>query len=90
MKALYGAVFGAACVLAGSATTASAEIACNDEGDCWHITKIHKYRPEFKITIYPDDWRWEERESRITGGANTKAAAIGGMMSGSILTIRSA
>jgi hypothetical protein len=64
MKALYGAVFGAACVLAASTTTASAEIACNDEGDCWHITKIYKYRPEFKITIYPDDWRWDERDFR--------------------------
>ena len=64
MKALYSAVFGAACVLAASATTASAEIACNEEGDCWHIKERYQYRPEFRITIHPDDWRWEERDSR--------------------------
>jgi len=64
MKRLYGAVFGAACVLALTATTASAEIVCNDDGDCWHVKERYNYRPEFGVTIYPDNWKWDERESK--------------------------
>jgi hypothetical protein len=64
MKRLYGAVFGAACVFALSTTTASAEIVCNDDGDCWHVKERYNYRPEFGIKIYPNDWKWEERDSK--------------------------
>jgi hypothetical protein len=62
MKGLINAVFGAACALALTATAASAEIACNSEGDCWHINVRHPYRPEFGVTIHPDSWKWAERE----------------------------
>ena len=64
MKGLYSTVFGAACALALTATTASAAIVCNDEGDCWHVKERYEYRPEFKLEIYPDDWRWGEHENR--------------------------
>ena len=47
-----------------TATAASAEIACNDEGDCWHVKTRHEYKPEFKVRIYDDKWKWEEAESK--------------------------
>jgi hypothetical protein len=54
----------AASVLALTATTASAEIVCNEEGDCWHVRERHVYRHEFGVKVYPDDWRWAETESK--------------------------
>jgi hypothetical protein len=51
--------FGAALVL--SATAASAEIVCNDDGDCWH-TKRHDYGPELKLHVHPNNWKWGNHE----------------------------
>jgi hypothetical protein len=62
MKVLTTAVFGAACALALSATAASANIACNREGDCWHVQGRYEYRPEFGVVVHPDSWKWAERE----------------------------
>ncbi len=45
-----------------TATTAAAEIACNREGDCWHIKEHHPYKPEFGVVIHPDSWKWQEAE----------------------------
>ena len=51
--------------LMAAATAASAEIICNDEGDCWHVKERYEYKPEFKLQIYKDDWKWEkEKESK--------------------------
>ena len=47
-----------------TATVASAEIVCNDEGDCWHVKTRHDYKPEFKVRIYDDNWKWEETEGK--------------------------
>jgi hypothetical protein len=61
MRALYTGVFGAACVVAVTAMTASsasAYVVCNEDGDCWRVEKRYKYRPEFRLTVRPDDWRW--------------------------------
>jgi hypothetical protein len=44
------------------ATSASAEIVCNREGDCWHVTEHAWIRPEHGLVIHPDNWKWEERE----------------------------
>ena len=63
MNLLSKSVLTAASVLALTATTASAEIVCNDEGDCWHVRERHVYRPEFGVKVYPA-WRWAETESR--------------------------
>jgi hypothetical protein len=73
-------------VLAASSTTASAEIACNENGDCWRIKERYNYRPEFGITIHPNDWRGMSATVGDIGGANTTTtgAVTGGMMSGSI------
>ena len=45
-----------------SATSAAAEIVCNDEGDCWHVKERVEYQPELKLRFHPDDWKWRESE----------------------------
>jgi hypothetical protein len=52
-------VIGAA-AMAFVATGASARIVCNAEGDCWHVATDYDYHPEFKLTVHPDDWRWQD------------------------------
>ncbi len=45
----------AACLLAFSAPSASAAIACS--GDvCWHVHEGYVYRPSPTIVIHPDYW----------------------------------
>jgi len=56
-------------------TGASAAIVCNDEGDCWRVKEKYEYKPEFRLHIYDDDWKWDRahdhkyrwRESRGRG-----------------------
>ena len=45
-----------------TATAASAEIVCNDDGDCWHVRERVEYKPEFRLQVHPDDWKWAENE----------------------------
>jgi hypothetical protein len=62
MKRVTAALFGAACALALTASSASAYIACNRSGDCWHVKERYKYRPDFGISIHPDNWRWRDHD----------------------------
>jgi len=62
MKAMAAGLMGAVCVLVLSATTASAEVACNREGECWHVRDHHEYRPEWGVIVHPDEWRWAGNE----------------------------
>ncbi|MGA7323469.1 MAG: hypothetical protein WBX25_03020 [Rhodomicrobium sp.] len=62
MKGFIAAAVGATCALALTATAASAAIVCNREGDCWHAKERHNYRPEFGVTVYPDNWKWGDNE----------------------------
>ena len=62
MRALTKTVLLATGALALATTSASAEIVCNDEGDCWHVNGKMEYRPEFKLHVHPDNWRWGEKE----------------------------
>lgn len=58
-KILKMGLITAAAVCAGAAT-ASAEIVCNDNGDCWH-TRTHVVYPEgVRVRVHPDDWRWRD------------------------------
>jgi hypothetical protein len=62
MKTAYvnlaaAALLGAS-ALALTTTTASAEIACNQEGQCWHVRSHYDYKPEFGVVIHPDGWHW--------------------------------
>jgi hypothetical protein len=61
MHAMSKALLVAAGALALGVATASAEIACNSEGDCWHV-KRHDFHPNLKLTIRPDSWKWAEHE----------------------------
>lgn len=45
-------------------TGASAEIVCNDEGDCWHVKAKHEYKPEFGVRVYADDWKWADSDEK--------------------------
>jgi predicted transcriptional regulator len=66
MRALYKGVFGAACVVAVTAMTASsasAFIVCNKDGACWRVQKRYHYRPEFGLTVRPDSWKWGPSEN---------------------------
>ena len=58
---VLGAIAGAAGLVA-TAGTASAYIACNGRGDCWHATDRYTYRPSFGITVHDDNWRWRDRD----------------------------
>ena len=63
MRSFAKAALLAAGALALAAASASAEIACNDEGECWHIKgKVDFYKPEHGIHIHPDNWKWGEKE----------------------------
>ena len=64
MKALNKVVLAVAGALALTATTASAEIVCNDEGDCWHTKTRHEYKPDFNLSIQPDNWKWADSDSK--------------------------
>ena len=44
------------------ASDASAAIACNREGECWHVRNRYNYRPEFGVVIHEDGWRWGVNE----------------------------
>jgi hypothetical protein len=52
MTALLG--FGALAYTAGSA---SAYVACNDGGDCWH-TDRHEHYNGVNVQWHPDNWYW--------------------------------
>ncbi len=45
-------------------TAASAAVVCNEEGDCWRTTERYEYRPDFKVRVYADDWKWDEADSK--------------------------
>jgi hypothetical protein len=52
----------AAGALALTATTASARIVCNTDGDCWHVHSDYGYPPEAGLVVHPDDWHWRNGE----------------------------
>jgi hypothetical protein len=57
---IAGAVVAAGIAL--SATSASAYVACNGEGECWHVHRhaYYNYRPAFGVVVHPDNWRWSD------------------------------
>jgi hypothetical protein len=55
MKYCVSAVLGIFGVLA-LATSASAAIVCNDEGDCWRVKEKYEYPPDVKLHVYEDDY----------------------------------
>src|SRR5271155_3073619 len=61
-KLAAAAVFGLG-ALALTATSAAAAIACNAEGECWHVHRNYVYHPEWGIVIHPDGWVWGPNEN---------------------------
>lgn len=57
LKIAAAAVFGAG-MLALTAGSASAAIACNAAGECWHVRNAYRYPPMAGIVIHPEGWRW--------------------------------
>ena len=53
-------LMGSVAALALTASTASAKIVCNDDGDCWHVKKYREYPPDVKLRVYEDDWQWSD------------------------------
>ena len=45
-----------------AASSASAAIVCNDEGDCWHIRGEARYKPELRLHVHPDHWKFAEKD----------------------------
>ena len=58
MKNLITAVALTVGVLAFGATSASAAIVCNEQGDCWKTKEKYAYPPDARVRIYADDWKW--------------------------------
>jgi hypothetical protein len=58
---LMSTLFAVGCTLA-FATSASADVVCNDEGDCWRVKEHRDYAPDLKLRVYGDDWKWKEGE----------------------------
>ena len=42
--------------IALSAGTASAEVVCNHEGDCWHTDRHYHYEHGVQVEVHPDSW----------------------------------
>ena len=48
--------------LAFTISSASAAIACNAAGECWHVKRAWAYPAEAGIVIHPEGWRWGPTE----------------------------
>ena len=59
IQAALGAVIGAG-ALAASAAPASAYVACNREGDCWH-TENRVRAPGVTFSFHNDDWYFHQK-----------------------------
>jgi hypothetical protein len=56
---LLGAIVGVS-TLVGMAGSASAYVACNREGDCWHTEQRYS-RPGVRFDYHPDDYYFHQR-----------------------------
>ena len=52
-------------MLTMTATSASAAIVCNAEGECWHVRHVYRYRPEWGMVVHPDNWAWGPNERYV-------------------------
>jgi hypothetical protein len=59
-NSIISAAIGAS-VLASSALSASAAIVCSGNV-CWHTHENHRYPPEARVIIHPDNWSWGPSE----------------------------
>jgi hypothetical protein len=57
---LLGVVAGAGAVMA-LAAPASAYVACNRDGDCWHTESRYRHTPGVRFDYHPDDYYFHQR-----------------------------
>jgi hypothetical protein len=62
MRLISIAALTAAAVLTFTASSVSAAVICNDEGDCWRVKEERRYEPSLGLRVMPDNWRWKEGE----------------------------
>jgi hypothetical protein len=62
---LAAAAVMAAGTLALTATSASAYIVCNGEGECWHTHHHYTYQSGFGLVVHPDGWAWGPSEHYV-------------------------
>jgi hypothetical protein len=65
LKKVAMSVLFAAGALAITASTASAEIVCNAEGECWHVHRHWGYHPGWGLVVHPDGWVWGPGERYV-------------------------
>ncbi len=44
-----------------TASPASAAVACNAAGECWHVDGRPRYSRDLGIVTHPDDWYFHQR-----------------------------
>jgi hypothetical protein len=59
---LAAAALLSAATVAVTASSASASVVCNREGECWHVANGYNYHPEFGVVVHPDGWAWGTNE----------------------------
>ena len=83
MKNFVTAAVATFSLFAFGATSVSAAIVCNGEGDCWKTREQYKYPPHAGVRVYADDWKWGAndkyrwREDRPGPGYWNKGVWIG-------------
>ena len=66
MKNITKAAFAAMLAVGGlsvAATSASAAIVCNNDGDCWHVKDHYDYPASYGVVVHDDNWKWEDRDA---------------------------
>ena len=61
-RLIHAAFAGALAATGLTALPASALVACNRFGECWHVHADYVYRPEFGVVLHPDNWHWSRKE----------------------------
>ena len=65
MKKIAIAAAAAALSVVTLATSASAAIVCNREGECWHVKNRYAYDAGWGLVVHPNNWRWGPREKFV-------------------------
>lgn len=58
MRTITKAALAGAGALMLAATSASAAIVCNDDGDCWHVQGRPTFGSGISVHVHPDNWKW--------------------------------
>ena len=62
MSMLTKSLLAGAAALALGGTIATADVVCNEDGDCWRVKERREYSPELRLKIQPDNWKWADTE----------------------------